>query len=192
VYLDFMEKRVQLTDQEIIDACLSGEKNAFAEIIRRYESKVAAIIIGMLGRCPEAEDVGQEVFIRFYKNIFKFRGESTVGTYLTRIAINLSLNEINRRKRQSRFVALDDPENSGKIFSHSENPAISDSHEIVRWAISRLDPKFRLAVVLRLIEGYSTEETARILQLPLGTVLSRLARAKAQLLNLLAPYKEQL
>jgi len=187
-----MEKRVQLTDQEIIDACLSGEKNAFAEIIRRYESKVAAIIIGMLGRCPEAEDVGQEVFIRFYKNIFKFRGESTVGTYLTRIAINLSLNEINRRKRQSRFVALDDPENSGKIFSHSENPAISDSHEIVRWAISRLDPKFRLAVVLRLIEGYSTEETARILQLPLGTVLSRLARAKAQLLNLLAPYKEQL
>jgi RNA polymerase sigma-70 factor (ECF subfamily) len=187
-----MENPAQLTDQEIIDACLSGKPNAFAEIVRRYESKVATTVIGVLGRCPEAEDVGQEVFIRFYKNIRKFRGESAVSTYLIRIAINLSLNELKRRKRQSRFITLNDPENSNKIFSDAENSAVLESREIVRWAIDQLAPKFRMTVVLRLLDGYSTDETAHILQVPLGTVLSRLARAKAQLLNLLAPYKEHL
>jgi len=64
---------------------------------------VAATVIGMLGHCPEAEDIGQETFIRFYKSLDKFRGDASVGTYLTRIAINLSLNEIKRRRRQRKF-----------------------------------------------------------------------------------------
>ncbi|HPC35048.1 MAG TPA: sigma-70 family RNA polymerase sigma factor [Candidatus Marinimicrobia bacterium] len=187
-----MENLALLTDQEIIDACLAGNENAFTEIIRRYESRVAATVIGMLGRCPEAEDVGQETFIRFYKSMSKFRGESSLSTYLTRIAMNLSINELNRRKRQSRFVPLDDPEISRKTSGDSGNQSDSESGTIVHWAVAQLAPKFRSTVVLRLMEGYSTEETAQILQLPVGTVLSRLARAKAQLLNLLAPYKEQL
>ncbi|MFH1214789.1 MAG: RNA polymerase sigma factor, partial [Candidatus Neomarinimicrobiota bacterium] len=89
-----MEKTAFLTDQEIIDASISGNENAFAEIVRRYESRVAATVIGMLGHCPEADDVGQETFIRFFKSMRKFRGESAVGTYLIRIAMNLSLNEL--------------------------------------------------------------------------------------------------
>ncbi|HQO74799.1 MAG TPA: sigma-70 family RNA polymerase sigma factor [Candidatus Marinimicrobia bacterium] len=187
-----MENLASLTDQEIIDACLSGNENAFAEIIRRYEPRVAATVIGMLGRCPEAEDVGQETFIRFYKSMSKFRGESSLSTYLTRIAMNLSINELNRRKRQSRFMPLDDPEISRKTSGDPGNQADSESGAIIRRAVAQLAPKFRSTIVLRLIEGYSTEETAQILQLPVGTVLSRLARAKVQLMNLLTPYKELL
>jgi len=187
-----MEKTALLTDQEIIEASISGNESAFAEIVRRHESKVAATVYGMLGRCPEAEDVGQETFIRFFKSMKKFRGESSVGTYLIRIAMNLSLNELDRRKRQSRVVTLDDPDFAGKIPGVRAAHEDTNTTEIVHWAVDQLEPKFRSAVVLRMIEGYSTEETAQILKLPLGTVLSRLSRAKAQLLKLLAPYKEQL
>ena len=69
----------------------NGDNNAFKEIVKKYENQVAATVIGMLGYCTEAEDIGQETFIRFYKALHKFRGESSIGTYLTRIAINLSL-----------------------------------------------------------------------------------------------------
>jgi RNA polymerase sigma-70 factor (ECF subfamily) len=187
-----MEKTTFLTDQEIIEASLTGNSNAFAEIVRRYEPKVAATVIGMLGHCPEAADVGQETFIRFFKSMKNFRGESSVGTYLIRIAMNLSLNELDRRRRQSRIVDLDDPDIAGKIPGSPAAHEETNTAEIVNWAIEKLEPKFRSAVVLRMVEGYSTEETAQILQLPLGTVLSLLSRAKAQLLKLLAPYKEQL
>lgn len=181
-----------MTDQEIIIASISGDEDAFAEIIRRYESKVAAIIIGMLGNCPEADDVGQETFIRFYKNMKNFRGESSVSTYLIKIAMNLALNELRRRKRNARVISLDDPEVTENI-GDTQSKRDTDGHrEIVQWAVDQLEPKFRSVVVLRMIDGYSTEETARLLELPVGTVLSRMSRAKRHLLKLLAPYKEQL
>ena len=144
-------------------------------------------MIGMLGHCTEAEDIGQEVFIRFYKALDKFRGDSSVGTYLTRIAINLSLNEIKRRKRRrNRFV--DNPEESIADYPDS-GPSLkrNDTKDIVQKAIQKLEPKFRSVVVLRLLDGYTAQETARILKLPLGTILSRLARAQIKLKEMLTP-----
>ncbi|NIR47450.1 sigma-70 family RNA polymerase sigma factor, partial [candidate division KSB1 bacterium] len=89
-----------MTDRELIDNVRAGDSQAFEQLVKRYESQVAATVIGMLGSCQEADDVGQEVFIRFYKAIHQFREEARLGTYLTRIAINLSLNELKRRKRR--------------------------------------------------------------------------------------------
>jgi len=74
-----------LSDQELIARILDGNKNAFRDMIKRYEYLVAATVYGMLGKCPEAEDVGQETFIRFYNGLKNFRGESSVSSYLTRI-----------------------------------------------------------------------------------------------------------
>ena len=88
----------ELTDIDLIGIIREGDQYAFTEIVRRYKSKVAATIYGMIGKCDEADDIGQEVFIRFYNAINSFRGDAALGTYLTRIAINLSLNEIKRRK----------------------------------------------------------------------------------------------
>lgn len=87
-----------LNDEQIIQLIKKNDQQAFRILIDRYEKKVAATVINMLGYTDEADDVGQEVFIRFYNNIHQFKGTSSLGTYLIRIAINLSLNELKRQK----------------------------------------------------------------------------------------------
>lgn len=148
---------------------------------------MAATVINMLGYCPEAEDVGQETFIRFYRSLPKFRGDSSVGTYLTRIAINLSLNEIKRYKRRRELHLSREDEKMDSVPDHSDRKNQKELKEIVHTGIQKLNPKYRAVIVLRLIQGYTTQETAQILHLPVGTVLSRLARAQMQLKEILRP-----
>jgi RNA polymerase sigma-70 factor (ECF subfamily) len=179
-----------LTDHDLIARARDGDNQAFAELIKRYESQVAAAVNGMLGNSEAADDVGQEVFIRFYKALRDFRGDASVGTYLTRIAINLSLNELKRRKRRRLFFIKPD---EVKMNSEANADEISafENQDLVNRALQQLEQEFRAVVVLRLIEGYSTEETAKILKIPVGTVLSRLARAQKKLRNFLMPYIEE-
>jgi len=176
----------------LIESAKTGDKDAFKQLVEMNESRVAATITGMLGHCSEAEDVGQETFVRFYKALKNFRGESSVGTYLVRIAINLSLNEIKRRKRlsiwfhSSRETELEtvaDP-NPASI------PGPHDAQAVVHRALQKLEPKFRSVIVLRLIDGYTTRETADILGLPTGKVLSRLARAQIKLKEIIQPSRK--
>jgi len=159
----------------------TGDNNAFKELIKKYEHQVAATVIGMLGHCTEAEDIGQETFIRFYKSLDKFRGDASVGTYLTRIAINLSLNELRRRRRQRKFFFSKSDDKIENIPDTNNSNAKKEIKEIVHLGIQKLEPKFRAVIVLRLIDGYSTQETAQILKLPAGTILSRLTRAQMKL-----------
>jgi len=182
-----------LNDTELITATLAGDQRAFQTLVERYEPRVAATVIGMLGRCPETDDVGQETFIRFYNSLKDFQGSSSVGTYITRIAINLSLNELKRRKRRSMFSLFhsSDPDEDDPVKEIPDPQATAgydDTKDLVHRAIQQLDPKFRMVIVLRLLDGYSTKETADILQLPTGTVLSRLARAQQKLKEILTPY----
>ena len=86
------------TDRALTDRAREGDEAAFRTLVTRYESRVAATVVGMLGPGDEADDVGQETFIRFYQALGKFRGEAALITYLTRIAMNLSLNAIKRRQ----------------------------------------------------------------------------------------------
>jgi RNA polymerase sigma-70 factor (ECF subfamily) len=172
-----------VNESDLVNRAQDGDTLAFKELVERHQGRVAATVYGMLGACPEAEDVGQETFIRFYRRIKHFRGESSVGTYLTRIAINLSLNELKRRKRTEMWnkalhLGID------RAAEHDTG----ENREIVNRALDQLEPRFRAVAVLRLIDGYSTKETAEILGLPLGTVLSRLARAQNKLKKILAPH----
>lgn len=148
---------------------------------------MAATVIGMLGHCTEAEDIGQETFIRFYKSLDKFRGESSISTYLTRIAINLSLNEIKRRQRHRKRYSNSSDEGLDNVPEKSVSKNTSETKELVHMGIQKLEPKFRSVIVLRLILGYTTQETAKLLRLPMGTVLSRLTRAQMKLRDILAP-----
>lgn len=172
---------------DLVRKAWNGDKNAFKEIVEQTEQRVAATVIGMLGNCPEAEDVGQETFIRFYQSLNKFRGESSIATYLTRIAINLSLNELKRRKRRNSRFYSDNEEKVERATGKNGRNNDKELKDLVRRGIGKLDPKYRTVVVLRLIEGYSTKETAQILRLPVGTVLSRLARAQKKLKEILTP-----
>ena len=173
-------------ESELVKGALEGNKNAFGEIVNRYQKMVARTVKGMLGDTVYAEDIGQEVFINLYHSLPGFRGEAKLSTYIQKIAVNLTLNEIKRRKR---FFSM---------FSHK---ASSDMHEfeiadydteerkeateIVNKALAAMDPKFRIIITMRMLHGYSTKETAEILDLPLGTVLSRLSRAQDQLKKIL-------
>lgn len=177
------------SDEELIDRIRGGDSSAFRYLVERYEHRVATTVTAMLGHDAEAEDVGQETFIRFYGALDSFRGDSSVSTYLNRIAINLSLNALKRRKRfLKRFYQTDD------LVEMPAEPAspidASEQRQLIQQALQALQPAFRAVVVLRLIEGYSTKETADLLNVPLGTVLSRLARAQRKMRDILHPYFE--
>lgn len=180
-------------DFELVKLSQKGNQPAFTEIVKRHKSRIAATIYGMIGKCDEADDIGQEVFIRFYNSINNFRGDSALSTYLTRIAINLSLNEIKRRKRR-KFFSFDKLVEDGiEIADPSQdNRSLGDNNEIIQMALNKLNMKYRSVLVLRLIDGYTSEETAKILKVPLGTVLSRLARAQTKLQEYLKPYISEL
>jgi RNA polymerase sigma-70 factor (ECF subfamily) len=178
-----------MDDAHILTEIKNGNHAVFRDLINKYEGLVSATIIGMIGHCLEAEDIGQEVFVRFYKALDKFRGDSTIGTYLTRIAINLSLNEIKRRRRRTQLFLHSDDQ-IADIEDKSNNPEKDENRELIQRAIQELSPKFRSVIVLRLIDGYSTDETAQILRIPIGTVLSRLARAQQKLKEILSPMLE--
>jgi RNA polymerase sigma-70 factor (ECF subfamily) len=179
-------------DNELIVAAQRGDLKAFGKLVERYEGRVAATVIGMIGDCDEADDIGQETFIRCYHAMGRFRGESKLETYLTRIAINLCLNELKRRKRHKLlFVRSSSAPEADVSYQGLEHDQHEQKH-IVDLALQELKPEFRSVVVLRLIDGYSTEETARILNIPMGTVLSRLARAQEKLKQHLEPWISQI
>jgi RNA polymerase sigma-70 factor (ECF subfamily) len=163
-----------VTDEDLVIAAREGDEEAFKELVMRFEPIVARTVIGMLGDCAEAEDVGQETFIRFYKALSRFRGEASVKTYLTRIAMNLSLNELKRRKRRRLRFAEKSVEEHRDLADERQERGRDVDKELVWKSIGALEEKFRSVIVLRLIDGYSTDETAKILDIPLGTVLSRL------------------
>ena len=174
------------SDGDLIDRARAGDERAFHDLVERYEPQVAATVVGMLGPGDEAEDVGQETFIRLYRSLERFRGESSLGTYVTRIAINLSLTALKRRKRwTSRFVSQDDREREFPEASWDPRGEMDreETARAVRTAVEQLAPNHRAVVVLRMIDGYSTRETAEILGIPAGTVMSRLARAMDRLEN---------
>jgi len=170
----------------LVRAALDGNKNAFGEIVERYRKMVARTVKGMLGDSVYTEDIGQEVFIKLYNSLSDFRGDSKLSTYIQRIAVNLTLNEIKRRKR---FFSMFSQTGNHEMYEFDvpdhETHEKRDARELVEKALQALDSKFRVIVTMRMLQGYSTKETAEILDLPLGTVLSRLSRAQVQLKDIL-------
>lgn len=176
------ESYKQCDDNELVKASLSGDKLAYSEIVKRYQKMVAKLVKGMLNDSIYAEDIGQEVFVKLYKSLSEFRGEAKLSSYIQKIAVNLTLNEIKRRKRFfSTFTQSDNDEIYEYDFPDYETADRREAKEIVNKALMALEPKFRIVVVMRMLQGYSTKETAEILDIPLGTVLSRLSRAQDQL-----------
>ena len=117
--IETVEKK-EFSDFDLVEMSRKGDYVAFREIVMRYKSGIAATIYSMIGDCYEAEDIGQKIFIRFYNSMNIFRGESLLSTYLTRIAKNLSLNELKRRKVK-RVLSFDKILEDGTDIADNKN-----------------------------------------------------------------------
>ncbi len=176
------EKKQYNSDVALVAGVEQGNRNAFGKIVERYRRPLYKTALAMLGNRHEAEDVVQEVFIRFYRNIHQYKGEASLRTYLTRITMNLSLNQLKKRKRE----AWKNAEMPLALNDKAENPFKKvDNKILIQKGLQMLPEEFRTVVTLRLVEGFSVKETAEILQIPQGTVLSRLARGQQKLRNII-------
>ena len=175
------------TDVELLAGIRAGNEEAFRELVRRLEPKVAATVIGMVGPGPEAEDIGQETFVRFYKALHAFRGDSAVASYVIRIAINLCKDERLRRKRRAQYFTDANPEQLSDVPDPREKADGISARDFVQRSLQKLSHEYREVIVLRLMDGFSTRETAEILGLPEGTVTSRLARGQIKLRDIMEP-----
>ncbi len=173
----------QSSDQTLIDGTVGGNENAFRILVDRFMDEVSRTVTGMLGAIPEVDDVVQEVFIKLHQSLHSFRGDASLKTFIVRMAINKSLDALRRMKRRrwlQPWTTIENVELAAATRSDENLDAKEDSR-ILRQAIDSLPEKQRSVIILRLVEDMSTEETARALDIPYGTVLSRLKRGVERL-----------
>lgn len=180
-----------LHDDVLLAKARKGDTRAFGLLVERHEASVRGIIGGMLGP-EEVDDAAQEVFMKFYRALDNFQGDSGLGTYLGRIAINTALTALAKRKKR-RWLPWSKLEeyNAAEQVDTSQLPERADLRDTLQLALRQLPEDQRAVVVLRLVEGYSVSETAKMLDVPMGTVASRLSRAQQALQQILKPILKQ-
>jgi RNA polymerase sigma-70 factor (ECF subfamily) len=177
---------VEQSDLELVKRAQRGERGAFDLLVLRYQHKVVKLVARLLRDPTEAEDVAQEAFVKAYRALASFRGDSAFYTWLYRIAVNTARNSMaSRQRRPLDYEAdLSETEQSAVAsrMSHSDTPeatALSDEiHATVNRAVAGLPEDLRTAIILREIEGLSYEEIAAAMDCPVGTVRSRIFRAR--------------
>ena len=175
------------TDEIIVERALTGDAEAFGELVRRWERRIFALTYGMLGREEDARDATQETFLAAFRSLRNFRGEAKVSSWLHRIAVNQCISRQRRAKIRSES-ALDDEQatNAGSFATPlSYSPAhVAEGRQetaAVRRAINSLPVELRQVVVMKEFEELTFREIADVLDLPLSTVKSRLYTALKQL-----------
>ena len=180
------EKKTEPTDQQLVVRVQKGDKRAFDLLVLKYQYKVHAIVARFIRDSDEVRDVVQEAFIKAYRALPKFRGDSQFYTWLYRIAVNTAKNYLVARSRRppSSDVDLDDAEYySGseqlKDTGTPENQLFRDQlEEVINQAIIELPEDLRTAVTLREYEGLSYEDIASVMNCPVGTIRSRIFRGR--------------
>lgn len=183
------------TDLSLVERVQKGDKAAFDVLVLRYQHKVLKLIMRYIRDAAEAEDVAQEAFIKAYRALPAFRGDSAFYTWLYRIAINTAKNALVSSKRRPVEYDLDlqDPEQYDlhARLKESETPEAllltDEIRETVNSAIGDLPEDLRTAIVLREIDGLSYEEIAAAMDCPVGTVRSRIFRAREAIDKRLRP-----
>jgi RNA polymerase sigma factor (sigma-70 family) len=188
---------------ELIQYAQGGDLDAFNRLVQNYEHQVFNLAWRIMGDSDSAADATQEAFISAYRAIGRFRGGS-FRSWLLRIVTNACYDEIRRRKRRpagSLETLFDDlgvpePENPGDLIHKPEAPEVAaeraELSRAIQDCLNRLPDDFRVVAVLSDVQGYEYREVARVIGKPLGTVKSRLARARARLRECLQRYRELL
>jgi RNA polymerase sigma-70 factor (ECF subfamily) len=179
------------TDEIIVERALSGDADAFGEIVRRWERRIFALTYGILGREEDARDATQETFLAAFRNLRGFRGEAKVSSWLHRIAVNQCLTR-QRRARVRNESALEDSLEGEFAATPDESPvSVVEGRQrtvAVRRALNGLPLELRQIVVMKEFEELTFREIAEVLELPLSTVKSRLYTGLKQLQLRLAKF----
>ena len=184
-------------DSELVQRAKNGDKTAFDMLVRKYQHRIAAVVSRFVRDYAECQDVVQDSFIRAYKSLSGFRGDSQFYTWMYRIAVNTAKNHLSSKKRRPSFdVELDDAENiDGGIYIQNndtpEHELLRDEiAQVVSKALEQLPDDIRQAITLREMEGLSYEEIAEVMNTPVGTVRSRIFRAREAIDARLRPLYE--
>jgi RNA polymerase sigma-70 factor (ECF subfamily) len=184
------------TDEKLMLRAGKGDKGAFDEIVRRYASKMVNLAYRITGDRELAEDIGQETFLRAYRSAARYKEISKFSTWLHTIAINLCRNELRRRKfRMYSLEGMAERDEVGKIrVDIADEKSTPDREaerkelgELIKEAVEELPEKFKTPLVLRDMQGLSYEEIGKMLDLPEGTVKSRINRARLRVKEVLEP-----
>jgi RNA polymerase sigma-70 factor (ECF subfamily) len=181
----------RLSDHALIEATRGGDEAAFAEVMSRYRSPITNYLYRFLNDYEEAVDLAQETFVRVYFALDRYHTDFAFSTYIYRIATNLAISELRRRKRR-RLLSLtglfQGEDDEATDFQPPDHRPLQDAElvddeqsKMIARAIASLPEKYRVAVVLRDVEGRSYEEIAEIMQLGLGTTKSRISRGRGLL-----------
>ena len=181
------------TDIELVTRSQADDERAFGELVTRYESKVYSLAMKMLRNPEDAEDVLQETFLRAYRGIKSFQGNSTFSTWIYRITANSALMRL--RKKQLPMVSIEDSEDREAPISIAdwapgpvEQLLNKETQKVMEEAIEALPAEFRQVFILRDVEEMSNSEVAEVLDLSVAAVKSRLHRARLKVRNRLAQY----
>lgn len=185
-------------DRDLVEQCKAGDRAAFRQLVEKYHPNVFNIVAGMVRDADEADDITQEVFLKVHRSIHRFMGQSQFSVWLYRIAVNQGLDRLKSWKRRPETVSLNEfngvlEEGLDLFFA---DPALnaaeayeeSQVQDVVRRMIVSLAPEHRVVITLKDIEGLSQDEIAGILDCPVGTVKSRLTRAREALKDRLKPF----
>ncbi|MGC8717030.1 MAG: sigma-70 family RNA polymerase sigma factor [bacterium] len=175
---------VEETDELLVEKIKKGNDDAFRDLIRRYQRYVLNLVYRTIGDTNDAEDIAQEVFIKVYKSIRGFKGESKFSTWISKITVNVCMDKL---REKSKNKEEDIEEEAWNTFAQPVNfspEVMAERHELqetIKKAIESLPEELRAAFVLRELENLSYEEIGEMLNIPIGTVESRIYRARMKL-----------
>ncbi|AAN54407.1 MAG: RNA polymerase sigma factor RpoE [Shewanella sp.] len=189
----------QISDQQLVERVQRGDKNAFNLLVLKYQSKVISLISRYVRNQADVTDVAQEAFIKAYRALPNFRGESAFYTWLYRIAVNTAKNYLvsQGRRAPANDVDAEDAEyyegsDALKEFASPERLMLSDEiKKVVFETLETLPEELRMAISLRELDGMSYEDIAIIMDCPVGTVRSRIFRAREAIDKKLQPLLEE-
>lgn len=185
-------------DLELLQAVIEGDTTAFRGLVEKYQGRVYAMVYGMIRNREDARDITQEAFVKAYKNLDSFRLESSFYTWLYRIAMNLAIDLTRKKKRQGttsfdEAVASKNLDGGISELHHGDSPSKKlerkETYKLIMDALEKLPADQKQVILLRELEGLSYKEISDVMDIPEGTVMSRLFYARKKLQKLLVQFQ---